>query len=260
MKLRSILAAAAVVVFSLQAQAQTDPSLFSEGQKRRLLLPSVRALTDCIARTIAADKGTLEMAKVGLWDEAARQTGKQCDGFVEAMVRHHDRLHGGGTGIVFFRGPYFADLPRALAARVQPLIDRQNIESARIERERRQQDEQAEDEKSKVIKESVAAHMACLKTAMIDLVPFSTESAEAVSTAIMTRCQEHERKRASLAVAVYSLPRDQIEKIISEHSEKARKNVLTDIVTLRAELARAKMETPAINPPASGTVPAVKSY
>jgi hypothetical protein len=47
------------------------------------------------------------------------------------MIAVHDQLNGSGTGVVFFQGPYLADLPRAVLARIKPEIDRLTAEAAR---------------------------------------------------------------------------------------------------------------------------------
>src|SRR4051794_1642928 len=96
----------------------------TEGQKRKLHLPYVRALTDCVANAILANPIAVERARQSEWIAAAKLTGPQCDPAAKQMQGIHDQLYGVGTGDVFFRGPYFEDLPRALSVRLQPELNR----------------------------------------------------------------------------------------------------------------------------------------
>ena len=87
-----------------------------------MLLPTVRASTDCIARAIAANPTALSHARQENWLEAVKSTAEECKSSGSHLIAEHDRLYGPGTGRTFMEGPYAADLPRAVKARIGPQI------------------------------------------------------------------------------------------------------------------------------------------
>lgn len=74
----------------------------------------------------------------------------------------------------------------------------------------------------------------------MNLVPYSNESADILASVIMTKCDDHERKRVSLGVALYGLTRPEAEKSVSDNVGRMRGDVLALIVSLRADLAKAQ--------------------
>jgi len=112
---RSLVFAVALVSVSLPALARGE---LSDARKWKVLLPTVRASTDCIARGIATSPTALNYARQENWLEAAKSTSDECRSFGSHLVAEHDRLYGRGTGKKFVEGPYAADLPRALKARI----------------------------------------------------------------------------------------------------------------------------------------------
>jgi hypothetical protein len=48
-----------------------------------------------------------------------------CKALGSNLIAEHDRLYGPGTGKAFVEGPYASDLPRALKARIRPVLKRQ---------------------------------------------------------------------------------------------------------------------------------------
>jgi len=118
---RSLVLATALVSVSLPSFARSE---LSDARKWKVLLPTVRASTDCIARGIAASPTALNYARQDNWLEAAKSMPEECKAFGSALIAEHDRLYGPGTGKTFVEGPYASDLPRALKARIGPVLGR----------------------------------------------------------------------------------------------------------------------------------------
>src|SRR5215207_2406195 len=129
---RSLVLATALVSVSLPALARSE---LSDARKWKVLLPTVRAVTDCIARGIAASPTALNYARQENWLEAVKSTAEECRSFGNRLIAEHDRLYGPGTGKTFVEGPYAADLPRAVKARIGPQIARVAAEPAEVEPE-----------------------------------------------------------------------------------------------------------------------------
>ncbi|CAN7668350.1 hypothetical protein LJR009_006123 [Bosea sp. LjRoot9] len=89
-----------------------------EDKARRELLPTVRAATDCVSRSLIQEKVTASANDDAIRNGARRAFGLQCQAEGRKLVLEHDRLHGVGTGRGFVDGPYFADLPRAVRVRM----------------------------------------------------------------------------------------------------------------------------------------------
>jgi len=129
---RSLVLATALVSVSLPTLARGE---LSDARKWRVLLPTVRAVTDCIARGIAASPTAVNYARQENWLEAVKSTAEECRSFGNRLIAEHDRLYGPGTGKTFVEGPYAADLPRAVKARIGPQIARVAAEPAKAEEE-----------------------------------------------------------------------------------------------------------------------------
>jgi hypothetical protein len=127
---RSLVLATALVSVSLPTFARNN---LSDGRKWKVLLPFVRASTDCIAQGIVASPVALNYARQENWLEAVKSMSEECKSLGSRLVAEHDRLYGPGTGKKFVEGPYAADLPRALKARIGPEIQRQTTQWAKAE-------------------------------------------------------------------------------------------------------------------------------
>lgn len=112
----------------LPAPAQSGPS---DAGKWKVLVPTVRASTDCIARAIVASPIALGYARQKSWGEAVGTVSDECKSLRSRLVAEHDRLYGPGTGKRFFEGRYAADLPRALRARIGPQLEREQVSARR---------------------------------------------------------------------------------------------------------------------------------
>src|SRR4051794_8417998 len=121
MRFRWAVLAVALLSVSLPAFARGGSS---EARKWKELLPSVRATTDCLAHGIVASPRALEHARAENWREAVKIIHADCIPLGRTLIAEHDRLFGTGTGEQFVAGPYAADLPRALKARIGSEIAR----------------------------------------------------------------------------------------------------------------------------------------
>jgi hypothetical protein len=77
-----------------------------------------------LARGIVASPTALNHARAENWREAVKTIHADCIPLGRTLIAEHDRLFGAGTGERFVAGPYAADLPRALKARIGSEIAR----------------------------------------------------------------------------------------------------------------------------------------
>ena len=120
--LRSAVLATALVSLSLPALARGD---LNGRQKRKELLPAVRATTECLAQEILRSPTALSYARQNKWVETVESVPEACKAEGRNLIAEHDRLYGPGTGKAFVDGPYASDLPRALKARIRPALKHQ---------------------------------------------------------------------------------------------------------------------------------------
>src|SRR3954464_954856 len=132
MRFRSAVLVVALLSVSLPAFARGGSS---EARKWKELLPSVRAPTDCLADGIVASPPALRHAREENWREAVRTIHADCIPLGRTLIAEHDRLFGTGTGERFVAGPYAADLPRALKARIGSEIARRAEEPVTADEE-----------------------------------------------------------------------------------------------------------------------------
>src|SRR3954453_22345340 len=86
---RLLVLATALVSVSLPALARGE---LSDARKWKVLLPTVRAVTDCIARGIAASPTAVNYARQENWLEAVKSTAEECRSFGSRLIAEHDRL------------------------------------------------------------------------------------------------------------------------------------------------------------------------
>src|SRR3954466_3754215 len=128
--LRSVVLMTALVSLALPALAQGE---LSKTQKRKALLPAVRATTECIAQEILRSPTALSYARQNKWFETVQSMPEACKAFGSTLITEHDRLYGPGTGKAFVEGPYSSDLPRALKAPIRPARKPQAAQSATVD-------------------------------------------------------------------------------------------------------------------------------
>ncbi|SEO15325.1 hypothetical protein SAMN02799625_02580 [Methylobacterium sp. UNC300MFChir4.1] len=103
---------------------QDDP------RRRRLVLPSIREATDCIARETLNEPGIEGATRPGQLRAALAQPMRRCADEVDAMIAAHDQVYYPGYGEAFFQGPYLQDLVRAIQKRIGPELARRALEAA----------------------------------------------------------------------------------------------------------------------------------
>jgi hypothetical protein len=156
------------------------------------------------------------------------------------MEAKYDQLYGPGTGHQFLTGPYAADVVHAVAVRVQPHLNRAPQREARpvVHTPPPQPSPPITQEGQKMLAAAAAEHWQCIKQAMIEIVPFSAESAETVATAVLTKCGSYEERRIVLAAALFRVERQRIESVFLEIVGEMRKQIIAQIVTFRAQTNR----------------------
>src|ERR1700730_2310163 len=83
---------------------------------------SIKAATDCVATAALNNPNITKLYREDRLDEVTNWIvlhSDACDNPLRAMRLVHDRLYGQGTGRIFLRGDYLADLPRAVGERIK---------------------------------------------------------------------------------------------------------------------------------------------
>jgi hypothetical protein len=83
---------------------------------------SVKAATDCVAAAAVNNPNITTLYRENRLNEVTDWIvlrSSACENPLRAMRLLHDRLYGQGTGQVFQRGDYLADLPRAVGERIK---------------------------------------------------------------------------------------------------------------------------------------------
>jgi hypothetical protein len=120
--------AAATLVVGISTGPLVDPSKpmvhqLSLQQKNAAIQPHLRSATDCIARTVAADRRFHKEAPEADLGDLIVDSVPKCLGPVRAMINAYDRYFGEGAGEEFFMGPYLDVLPKAVAKRALDLAE-----------------------------------------------------------------------------------------------------------------------------------------
>jgi hypothetical protein len=100
----------------------------------------------------------------------------------------------------------------------------------------------SEIEKDRLLTEAAAEHKKCTQTQMRQIVPYSGESAETLAQVILTNCSEAEEKFIRLGVALFNNTRADVERSVRTALSDQKKRMVAEIVTFRAEVAKALME------------------
>jgi hypothetical protein len=106
------------------AFAAALPAEKSDTERRREILPFVRAASDCVAQAVARDENRAVALQSLQWalSKSMPSIGPidQCLFTIKDMIAAHDRIYGAGTGHAFYEGSYLKDLPRAVTSRIGP--------------------------------------------------------------------------------------------------------------------------------------------
>lgn len=252
------LSAFCCVISTAPAYAQ-----MTEQQKRRAILPSVRAATDCIAREALAHPNIVAGWRGNNILPMVDAAWKSCGSELVQLANAHDQLHGAGTGVTFVTGAYLADLGRAVASRIKDEMGRrvaaadqadaaQRAEQARIEAERQQNTERLE-RAALALRDRIYQ---CTGRELQNLVA-SAEGADVLATAAMTICRSEiddaiEARMSAVRAAIgagYSRANEPQRR--EELRKTVRESVLTEAVQLKASSQqRQSQPVPATGNPA----------
>jgi hypothetical protein len=175
---------------SVSAPPSANPlpqvSTMSEAQKRKIELPSIRAATECYSSAVKSDPRLAGAIQQNRLNELIYEKTVICEPVLQQMVAVHDQLNGSGTGIVFFRGAYSTDLPRAVLARIKPEIDRLTAEAAR-QADAKSEALQHVRQTAELLKQRMYE---CTTKELFELVK-SGETAAVISDAALTFCRQN---------------------------------------------------------------------
>lgn len=230
----------------------------SEAERRRAHLPFVRAATDCTARSISSSEAAMGFAAVGRWSDAINSVFEICKPHYLQLVARHDLIYGGG-GLDFYKGPYLADLPRALSTRLKNELENRAArvaERERLEKEQAAQRAQAAkaqyDAKLALVREALAAYSDCMDREAAALISFTNENAETLASVSETKCRASRNRLNTVAQVVLNVSASEAQKWADDLAENERKKLVASIVTARAAAAAARSQ-PSTRP---DTVPA----
>lgn len=118
-----------------------------------------------------------------------------------------------------------------------------NNSNQKYERKDSKNDSQSNPEissvKEKIINDIGIEYNDCIDRELKLIVPYSSEGAEVIAQAIITKCKSILQKYIETSMAVYGLNRVDVEKIVNVSVEKRKNTILADIVTFRAALNKA---------------------
>ena len=110
----------AIVVTLATAHAE---GVVGEAARRRVVAPLIRKLTDCVAHGAVDDPSVLNAYRYGGLSGALSRHLGDCRDAVSVLLETYESVYGEGTAEEFIKGPYLADLPRAVLARIKPRLD-----------------------------------------------------------------------------------------------------------------------------------------
>lgn len=220
-----------------------------EANKARAFLATyVVATVDCIAGAIPGNPKALALAQKRQWLAATALTGKACDSSFFQMKSAFDALIEPGAGQVYASNQFQKELPANLAKRVRiaqaapPQTAPVPRSSAAATAETPSADVEAA--RRKLLDAALDKQWQCIRRGAADLVPYSNESAETLATVIVDKCAASQSEQVDVVVAAYGLSRQKAETLAAELAGKARRKVVSEIVTLRAEAAKAARNAP----------------
>ncbi len=77
------------------------------------------------------------------------------------------------------------------------------------------QDSDTLDAKKKLVTEAVEAHENCLAAALVDITPYSAESAPTIVDVALDRCSKLAERRIAIGVAAFDMTREQASEIVN---------------------------------------------
>lgn len=118
------------------------------------------------------------------------------------------------------------------------------VRQAKAQERNRRREADADRERQNLVSAAADAHRKCIADAVVDLMAATTEGAEAIATAAVTRCQQHEALRVQIGIAAYRVERDLAAKVIAEDVARMKALALSAVVEIRAAAARQRQSAP----------------
>jgi hypothetical protein len=112
-----------------------------------------------------------------------------------------------------------------------------------------QPNHEAVQEREKLLTEAAREHTKCRQSQMRNIVPYSNESAETLAQVVLTNCKDAEDKFVSLGVALLNMQRSEVQTLLSNSLVQEKSRMVAEIVTFRAELAKAIAQQPKADSP-----------
>lgn len=257
MCLRRLFAVAGLMVFAGGALSQPiELSPMTDAQKRRAMLPNIRAATDCVARETLNHQSIVFSYRFNNIEGVIADAWKQCVAELQLIVAQHDGLHGAGSGMAFVTGPYRNDLARAVLARIRPELDRRVLAQDQAEAAERaakaQQDIDRRDniERLNRTARTIRDLFYDCATQQLEKLVRSAEAADVLATAAMTICRKEMNDafeawaavgRADGSMGSEASLREQLLKV-------TRESVVTTAVQLKAGVVATGQPRPAATP------------
>lgn len=113
-------AMAAASLWTSTAHAQ---AAMTEAQKRAQVVPLIRALTDCVAKTALYDTAAPLAYRSGTFNAYIVRLIGRCPDYFTQLQQVYDRVYGQGELGTFIDGDYANDLPRAILRRIKPQLE-----------------------------------------------------------------------------------------------------------------------------------------
>lgn len=107
-----------LLLASVAVSASASEPKVPDALKRKIVVPSIVALTDCVARYVLLSLDERKDAEVNDLLGDVRTALPKCESYRKPMIATYDIVYGPGEGQKFFDGPYMADIERALDARI----------------------------------------------------------------------------------------------------------------------------------------------
>lgn len=117
------LAFVALLIMVSGAQAGSPFNEPTEAQKRKIVVPDIKALTHCIARITLADPDGAVQYRAGLLASYVPRQLQKCPAEMNALLDLYETTYGEGEAERFIKGPYLTDLPRAVLSLIRPQLD-----------------------------------------------------------------------------------------------------------------------------------------
>ena len=155
--MRRVVLVAAIIAASSQAWGGSPFNDLTEAQKRKIVVPDIKALTYCVARVTLSDpEGTVQY-RDGLLASYVPKQLQKCPAEMNALLELYEETYGDGEAERFIRGPYLSDLPRAVLSVIRPQLDAKVDAAKQAEQAAYQTEMARQAESDRRIAEDVAA-------------------------------------------------------------------------------------------------------